>query len=491
MVLLSAVLLLAVIVIGAIQLILGSYIKKHDDGKILHGVSIGGTDVSGMTEEEALKSVKATLAKYESVTVELDMGENRKFDASLEELSLKADDLEKSVQKAVRYGKEGNKVTAYKIMRSAEKGKLDHQFPLKYKVSEKACAEILKPRAAEFLTSPVDAAVTLQNEAVTVVREQDGEVLDVKATVKNIDKYLNDNWDYKTVKTKAVIKNTKPEITEEKLSEITDLLGSYTTFYGSDGSGRAQNIESGAKHIGGHLLQPGEVMSADEAMAPYTYENGYAEAASYEGNKVVQSMGGGICQVSTTLYNALLYAELEIVERYPHSMLVRYAEPSMDAAIADDLLDLVFKNNQKSPVYIEAVLEGGTVTFNIYGKETRDPGRSLEFISEITDTKEPENKEFVATEDSIGYMGLQSSAQAAISARLWKVVYQDGVEVSRDIINYSQYLSAPETYGVGTASDDPEAVQKINTAIQSQDEATIQAVMNEILNGESQKEGTE
>ena len=223
---------------------------------------------------------------------------------------------------------------------------------------------------------------------------------------------------------------------------MTDLLGTYTTFYGSDGSGRAQNIETGASHIGGTLLAPGEELSANAAMEPYTYENGYAEAASYESNTVVQTMGGGICQVSTTLYNAILYAELEIVERYPHSMLVGYVEPSMDAAIADDVLDLVFKNNQKTPVYIESVLSGGNLTFNIYGKETRDPGRTLEFVSETTESKETEGKRFVATEDYIGYMGLQSAAHPEISAQLWKVVYENGVEVSRDVINYSTYVAA-------------------------------------------------
>ena len=82
-------------------------------------------------------------------------------------------------------------------------------------------------------------------------------------------------------------------------------------------------------------------------------------------------MGGGICQVSTTLYQALLYAELEIVERHAHSMIVSYAEPSMDAAIADDVMDLVFKNNQEYPVYIESIVGGGCITFNIYGKETK------------------------------------------------------------------------------------------------------------------------
>ena len=152
--------------------------------------------------------------------------------------------------------------------------------------------------------------------------------------------------------------------------------------------------------------------------------------------------------MSTTLYNALLNAELEIIERYPHSMLVSYAEPSKDAAIAEDLLDLVFKNNLKAPVYLEAVLSEGNITFNVYGKETRGAGRTLEFISETTGTKETTEKRFKATEDHIGYMELQSEAQPEIKAQLWKVVYEDGAEVSRDVINYSTYVAAPATYRI-------------------------------------------
>ena len=238
----------------------------------------------------------------------------------------------------------------------------------------------------------------------------------------------------------------------------------------------------------GILLKPGEEQSANAAMEPYTYENGYAEADSYESNTVVQTMGGGICQVSSTLYNALLYAELEIVERYPHSMLVSYVEASRDAAIADDLLDLVFKNNLNSPIYIQTVLADGNLTFNIYGKETRNPGREIEFISESEENEGTEGMRFVATENSIGYLSLQSYAHPEITAQLWKVVTEDGQEVSRDAINYSQYMAAPETYGVGVVSDDPVETDLMNSAIMTQDQETIQNTIDQILYGPTESE---
>ena len=347
---------------------------------------------------------------------------------------------------------------------------MEQHFPVQYQVDPKAAEKILNVRAGSVLRVPVNASITQEGEEVRITEGQKGEGLDLEQTLENVRLFLNEGWDGKSGTVQAVVVKT-------------DILGSYTTYYGEDGSGRSQNIASGAMHLNGIFLRPGEEQSVNAAMEPYTAENGYAEAASFESNTVVQTMGGGICQVSTTLYNALLYAELEIVERYPHSMLVSYAEPSMDAAIADDVLDLVFKNNQETPIYIETVLAEGNLTFRIYGKETRNPGRELTFFSETTESKDTEGKRFVATDDYIGYMGIQSYAHPEISAQLWKVVTEDGVESSRDVINYSQYMASPETYGVGTASEDPAAVEKMKAAILTQDEATIQAVMQEILYG--------
>jgi vancomycin resistance protein YoaR len=290
--------------------------------------------------------------------------------------------------------------------------------------------------------------VTQEDSKVAAVEGKQGEVLDIKKTIKSINRLLGWDWDKKGTSVRATVTYIDPDVTKQDLADITDLLGSYSTFYGSDGSGRSQNIERGAALINGTLLKPGEEFSADAAMRPYTEENGFTEAASYEDDKVVQSMGGGICQISTTLYNAVLYAELEVTERFPHTMLVAYVQPSMDAAIADDVKDLKFKNNQQTSIYIEGIVADGNLTFNIYGKETRNPGRTLDFISETTNQTEPQGK-------------------------LVKVVYQDGAEQSREVINYSEYVPSKETIAVGTASENQEYADKINNAVQTQDETQI------------------
>ena len=483
---LGFVLICAALLFFGSQGILRSYVKKHDDGKILSGIYVGNTDVSGMDRSQAIEAVKREIAFCGSETVEVEIEEGKKIEASLQELGLFSPTVEDTVQEALDYGKTGSAAHRYKAMKKSEKKKLEQHFPLEYQVEEKEASKVLTARSQEFLRTPVDAALVQGEGGVQVTEAQAGEVLNTEKTIENLTQFLNNGWDGKGGTVRAVVEKQDAPVSAADLEGLTDILGSYTTYYGDSADGRTQNVETGAKHLNGILLKPGEEQSANAAMEPYTYENGYAEADSYESNTVVQTMGGGICQVSTTLYNALLYAELEIVERYPHSMLVSYVEPSMDAAIADDVLDLVFKNNLDSPIYIQAVLADGNLTFNIYGKETRSPGRTLSFYSETTETSETEGKLFVATENYIGYYGIQSYSHPEINAQLWKIVTENGEEISRDVVNYSQYVAAPETYAVGVLSDDPAQTDRMNSAILSQDEETILNTMQEIVTGAAQ-----
>lgn len=480
---LTVLVILAVLVVLCVQIVLRRYIGKFDKNIIIQGVFVGNTDVSGLTVKEAKEKVAAELSVYADTEITLKLDESRQASVRLGDLGLSIKGLDEMIEDAVQYGKTGSAVTCYKILKKAEAGKNEKHFPVEYQVTEKKASGVLEAALGGLLEGPENARVTLEGEETVIVKEKPGEVLNVKETVKAVNKAIGDKWNGEDRTAAVVVDDKAPEVTAEKLNGITDLLGSYTTFYGSDGTGRAMNIESGTKHIDGTLLEPGEEMSANAKMEPYTTENGYAEAASYEGDEVVQSMGGGICQVSTTLYNAVLLAELEVTQRSPHSMLVSYVEPSMDAAIADDVLDLRFRNNLDTPIYIEGELADDCVTFRIFGKETRDPGRTIQYVSETTDTKQPESKKFVATDDAIGYYYTKNQAQPEISARLWKVIYENGAEVSRDIVNYSQYLPTKETIAIGTASSDEADTAKMKEAIATQNEEQIMQVMNQILYG--------
>ena len=264
----------------------------------------------------------------------------------------------------------------------------------------------------------------------------------------------------------AVVKE-KASVNADDLKGLTDVLGTYTTYVGN--GDKRTNVEVGTERLSGIILQPGEELAADETMGPYDAEHGYVLGNSYAGSEVEETYGGGVCQVTTTLYNAALYAELEIVERHPHSMQVTYVDPSRDAAVATGALEFRIKNNYKKPVYIEGVLDNDDqLTFTIYGKDTRDKGRSVEFESEVLDTEEYDVTYEVDTEATLGSMEYSGSPSNGMSAQLWKIVYEDGEEVSRDVINTSEYTKSDQIIKVGIACDNAEASALVSSAVSSQ-----------------------
>ncbi len=477
----------AFLIIIVINSLLRRTVEKYDPDIIINGVYIGETDVSGMTAEEAQTAVTEASGKVSGGLIVFTLEDGREARATLKELGLSVKDLEKITEQAADYGKKGSLVECYKILKASEKGR-QKRYPVRYQITEESAGEVLAARMNNILEAPENAAIIQKDGAAVIQGDVPGEALNLKKTVAAVNDLLGSGWDKKGGQVQAVLEEAQAEIRTEDLEGITDVLGSYSTSYAGSPEGRKKNIESGAAHLSGILLQPGEEVSASELTAPYTEENGYAPAPSYAGNEVVESMGGGICQVTTTLYNALLYAELEITERCEHSMMVSYVDPSRDAAIAEGVKDLKFKNNLEKPVYIGVSAEEGTLTFYVYGKEYRPSGRSVEYESETLETIEPENTAYVAVEESIGTMYTESEGTAGHTAQLWKIVTENGEETSREAVNYSYYLATDRVVAVGTASDDAEETAQMEAAVNTQDEETITAVMNQITENRSRKD---
>ena len=222
----------------------------------------------------------------------------------------------------------------------------------------------------------------------------------------------------------------------------------------------------------------------EEAVVPFDEENGYAPAASYEMGNVVETYGGGICQVSTTLYLAVLRAELEVTERSNHSMIVNYVKPSMDAAIAEGYKDFRFVNNTDAPIYIMGYADGSEIGFIIYGHETRDPNRTVTYESETLTTTESTTELVEDSSASYGSVTQKSSGHTGYTARLWKVVTVNGEE-TREQVNSSTYNMTPDTYAVGTNTDDSAALSAMRSAIESNDLSKVDAAASAYPGGQS------
>jgi vancomycin resistance protein YoaR len=202
-------------------------------------------------------------------------------------------------------------------------------------------------------------------------------------------------------------------------------------------------------------LYPDEEFSTNEHFLPFTEKNGWREAGTIVQGKIEDSIGGGMCQVSTALYDALLEAEVQITERYNHSLKVNYSEYGMDAALAGDYKDLCFKNDTGAPLYIEAYVTRSNVVINIYGKEIHDAGRRIEFESKLIDTIEPGDP--IITYDSTLPEGTENITTYALKGRvyeLYKKIYENGELKDTVKINTSNYLSRREEKTVGTKKAD-------------------------------------
>ncbi|MCI8585725.1 MAG: hypothetical protein HFI92_07495 [Lachnospiraceae bacterium] len=439
---------------------------------ILKGVKIGEVDVSGMTRQEAVKALEAYEAQLGEKTIRLGIGDET-VEASLSSFGISYTN-EEVVEEALGIGRTGNIVKRYKDQKDLQHG--GKEYALSWSADKARIKAYVEENCTQFDREAQNASLSRSNGQFDFVAGKQGLVLDVDGSVQIILDYLENRWsaDAESEVLELKTKITEPEGSAEELAYVQDLLGSFTTSFSTSSANRCKNLNSGAEHINGTVLYPGEGFSTYEKVQPFTEANGYAMAGSYLNGEVVDSMGGGICQVSTTLYNAVLRAELEVTERSPHSMTVHYVELSEDAAIAGTYKDFKFVNNTKYPIYIEGFTTSDKkITFNIYGKETRDSNRSISFESVMV-SKVGGNT--VLRESAGQPIGYKSASKASVGyvAELYKIVKVNGVETERIKINKSTYKGSDRVVTYGTAGD-PTLSENLRAAIALQDEALADA----------------
>lgn len=448
----------------ACMLSIGIAVQAKGEKTIKQGIYAGDINLSGMTEEEALQAVGDFVEGLGNTSVTLLAGGHSETAVTAGELGIAWANPE-LVTEALEVGTRGNVIQRYKALKDLEHKNL--VLPIKLSFDLQAVRDFLTNVCAQHDIEPVNMSLTRENGEFHIVEGRNGYVLDVESSVDRINKYLTEEWNYRPCVIRLEVTVKEPLGTVEELSRVTDILGSFTTSFSGSSADRKANIRNGCRLIDGVTLYPGEEFSAYERVAPFTAGNGYFMAGSYLNGKVVDSLGGGICQVSTTLYNAVLLAELDVTMRYNHSMTVSYVDISADAAIAEGAgKDLRFVNSLGHPVYIEGYTEGNKITVNIYGVEERVAGREVRFESEVLEIVNPPADDIYADSTRpIGYIVTTSGAHVGYRAKLWKIVLEDGKEVSRTQVNSSSYRMVPRSVTVGTATSDPVAYNEIMAAI--------------------------
>lgn len=445
---------------------------KADDRTALDGIYVEDISVGGMTEEQITQAVNDKIEQLKPSVINLSAGEQN-AQVTAGDLGLSCANPEVA-REAVTIGQEGNVLKRFLTQNRLKNGETV-TFSLKYTVDGEAARQAVENNTAVLNREATDATLTRENGEFIVNPGQTGCSVNVDESTAKVVNYLTTSWRGGIGGVELVTEETPAGGNPEQLALVKDLLGEGMTEYGNGTSGRKQNVAVGAEKINGTLVQPGEEFSVEAVVVPFDAENGYALAASYEMGKVVDSYGGGICQVSTTLYVAVLKAELEVTERYSHSMIVHYVDPSMDAAIAEGLKDLKFINNTDAPIYIEASADGSTLHFAIYGHETRDPNRTVRYESETTSTEDPTPGLTEDANASFGTIEQTSYGYQGSTARLWKIVNDNGNE-TKEQVNSSTYRMTSDVYTVGTKTDNAAARAEMQAAIAANDLAKAKEV---------------
>lgn len=425
-----------------------------EDHKIPEGVRVNGLDLSGMSVQDAEERLEQYVIEVCSGTLTLTCG-GEEVSIPYKDFNLKVSDST-VIQEICEIGTSGNLIKRYKELADVKNNKADYQLPFEY--DQDKLNTLIEEGTASYNREARDAILVRHSGEFQITDEVTGIKVDVAATALLVEKALGEGWDGTSQKFAVVAEETQARHTREELEAVTDLLGSYSTNYSSSSSNRIANIANGASLIDETVVYPGETFSFLEHVVPFTAANGYYQATGYSGGKVVPSTGGGICQVSSTMYNAVLRAELEVVERANHGLTVGYVPLGADATVAEGSVDFKFKNNLENPVYIEAYTWQGNVYVCIYGHETRPANRTIEFYSVTEQTISP-GKDVVTEDDTQpeGWQEVTQSAHNGYVASFYKYVYVDGELEDTILINTSRYSATPRYVTVGTKKKETEA----------------------------------
>ncbi len=343
-----------------------------DSNKIAPGVSVGTVPVGGLTREEALEKTRSWARERltDAITLVAPVTE-KKWAVTTGELGGRFD-LDTALDAAWQIGKDDNFFERLYHGNKERDVMITPDFKLDSAKLDAHLAKIAKAvrKPAKNATAKMDAKGAL----VLAEREQKGIELNLEATraalLKNGMGALADGE-----KAELVVKEEEPKVTGDDLGKIGTLLAAYSTDYGGSPRNRKVNVGLATKKINGTLLAPGEVFSYNAIVGPRETEFGWKMAHQYQDGLVVDGVGGGVCQTSTTLYNAVIRADLKIVDRSSHSMPVRYVSVGCDAAVAYGAVDLKFQNSTDGPIFVGAKADGDRLTFRIYG--TQAPARKV------------------------------------------------------------------------------------------------------------------
>ena len=387
-------------------------------GHVRSGVTVGDLAVGGLPVPEAVALARKKIAdELLPLTVHTPAGD---FTVRYPELSFQ-DDLPVLLKKA----KKGENV--------------EPNITRTWADAEARLEEICLQNAR----AGVNAELNFSAQGFTYRHEQNGLVCDYSKLLSDCFAALNAKETDVTLR----VRERPPAITEEKLRARSVRLSSYTTSFNASNATRSHNIRLAASRIAGTTVPAGGEFSFNAVVGKRTAENGFQSAPVILEGEFVQGVGGGVCQASTTLFNAALRAGMRISESHPHSLSVSYVPPSLDAMVSE-YSDMRFVNPYAFPVFVQARTTSSSVTFELYGASD---GRRYETESRVLERIAPPPAKIAEEGESL------KNEKEGMKSESYLAVYEGDTLVSRTRIRRDSYASVQ-----GVVAPPPEEVPKLD-----------------------------
>lgn len=424
------------------------FTEEYTNPYMHRGVKIEDIDVSNLSKEDALKEVKSVTDEmiknkvvnfiYEDITVPVPL---RDFGYKL--------NLEDAINKAYSYGRSDN--IFYNYIDIIKGYIFKKNFVAKADIEDAKREEVILNIGNKIFKKPVDAYPIINEDgSVTIKDSEIGRYMDINEAkdLINLDILHED-------KIELPVYKTEPKIYSNYYDGINKKLGDFETDYSSSIKNRKENIRLAASKFNNMKLNPGDEISFNDVVGEISEKTGFKSATVIVGGEYESGIGGGICQVSTTLYNSLILSDLEITERHNHSRPIHYVDLGTDAAVARGYKDLKFKNNTNNPILILSEANGEKLNFKVLGNGS-DRDYEVKIIPQLLGTVSPGVNTIYSDALPDGESTVRESGARGYSYKTYKEIIKNGEVVDKKEISKSYYLPKDKVVvvGTGTTNDD-------------------------------------
>jgi len=469
----------ALLAMAAVGLVTADQLILRDP-KLLPNVHVASVDVGGLLPNEAENKLQESMDAATAAPIMI-TDQTRVWFIQPSDIDLSVD-LKRSIASAYAVGREPDIVLRWKQRLTATDE--PQLLPIAVDLNRSKLSETLSVLAAQTDRQARDASivVSLQNKSVALIPAVEGRKLNVGKTVEQAFKLPQKQMAFVI---ELVFDKQPPKISDDHYAGINTVLASYSTTFKPWDDNRNANLRLATERIHGIVLKSGDVFSYNQHVGHRTQQEGFRMAPVILDGKLVPDWGGGVCQVSSTLYNAVLLADLDIVDRTNHGRAIGYVPLGFDATVVDGQLDFKFKNNLKHSVLLHSVVTDRELIFAVLG-DAKDVPPPIELDYVVHKVIEPIEVKQPDPTLEVGKEEVEESPQRGFKVSTYRIRTINGKQVSQ-LLATDDYDPVNRIVKVGTKTIDgktPVAVDPKKTTNNPKDQPTTKPVIGTItLNG--------